>query len=365
MTISLNGQTNGDSLKNRAESMVYDQPDETINITLKLLQKEKKADEVAHLYMLISNAYTVKKNTDSSLFYILKATDLIKSDALPATKIKILFSVAIQYQQMELYDKALESLDKAQEMIDKLPMTYAEQLYNIGFINSTRGIIYRNQSNPDLALKKFKITAENFNKLKLDKKSAANLSINYYNMGICYLDLAQLQQAFSHFKEAEKYAKIYKENILEAYSLKGQGESYFLMHQYEQSLKVLNQAEKLAEPIGDLVLNEVIYKLLADNNLAINNIEQFQSYNNKSLEIQKTLEQDDLKSLNRYLNSQNLEQQEINVKVKKQFQIYDWIAIMGALSLLGFLVKKMLDLKKKTKRQKKLIDELTRSKQAI
>ena len=365
IAIGLGGQVSTESLQNRAETIIYDQPDEAISITLKLLKKERKVDEVAHLYMLISNAYIVKKNTDSSLFYILKATDLINSAALPETKIKILFSVAVQYQQMELYDKALESLDKAQEMIDKSTMTYSEHLYNSGFMNSTRGIIYRNQSNPDLALEKFKLSAKNFNKLKLDKTTSANLSINCYNMGNCYLDLSKLQQAFSNFKEAEKYATKYKENILEAYALKGQGESYFLMHQYEQSLQVLSKAEKIADPIGDLVLNEGIYKLIANNNLALNNIEDFQNYNNKSSEILKILEQDELKSLNRYLNTQNSEQLEFNSKVEKRFVLYQSLAIILTLSSLAFLLKKSLDLLRKNRRQKKIIERLTQSKAAL
>lgn len=365
LTISLVAQTSTDSLRSRAKSIIYDEPDETISIALKLLQQEKKVDEVAHLYMLISNAYIVKRNTDSSLFYILKATDLINTDALPTTKIKILNSVAVQYQQMELYDKALESLDQALEMTNKLPATDKDRLFNSGFINAVRGMIYRNQSNPDLALEKFKLAAQNFHKIELDKKTAANLSIIYYNIGNCFIDLSQVQQAIVYYKEAEKYAVLFKANSLEAYALKGQAECFFQLHQYEQSLKALYKAEELAEPIGDLVLNEGIYRLLSSNNLAINDFGKFQNYNSKYLEIQKALEQNELKSLNRYLNTQNLEQQEINSKVRKQYGSYQWISIIIAVSLLAFLLKKLLELKKKTRRQKKLIETLTKSREAL
>ena len=57
------------------------------------IKEEKKADERAHLYMLISNAYIAKRNNDSSLFYILKATDLINTTTLITTKIKIFFII--------------------------------------------------------------------------------------------------------------------------------------------------------------------------------------------------------------------------------------------------------------------------------
>lgn len=344
--------------------MLYEKPDETISIALKLLQQEKKVDEVAHLYMLISNAYIAKRNNDSSLFYILKATDLINTEALPTTKIKILNSVAVQYQQMELYDKALESLDQAQEMTDKLPVE-TDRLYNSGFINAVRGMIYRNQSNPDLALEKFKQAAKNFHQLKLDKKTAANISIIYYNIGNCFIDLSQFQQAISYFKESENYAKMSQAKSLEAYALKGQGESLFLTHQYAPSLQVLYKAEEMADDVGDLVLNEGIYRLLASNNLAMNNFQKFQNYNSKFLEIQKTLEQNELKSLDRYLNTHNVEQQEIKSKIQKKYGSYQLIATICALIVLLLLFKKIQLVKKNNRRQKKIIEKLTQSKAAL
>lgn len=363
--VSFTAQKTDDSLKKRAYSVTYEQPDEAISIALKLLKKEKKVDEVAHLNILISTAYLAKKNNDSSLYYILKAANLINTDASPKTKIKILFAVAIQYQQMELYDKALESLEQAQKMIDRFPGTPQDELYNSAFMNSTRGIIYLNQSNPDLALEKFRIAEQNFRKLPLEKKSAANLSINNYNMGNCFLDLAQVQQALSYFTQSEKYAKIYQENILQSYALKGQGESFFLLHDYEKSLAALYEAEKIAEPIDDLVLKEEIFTFLADNNLAIGNIEEFQFYNNKSLAIQKTLEQDELKSLNRYLNSQEEEQKKNTASISNRFLLFDWLTALITFGLLVFILKKIYRIHHVNDRQRKIIETLTKAKKVI
>lgn len=364
-SVSFTAQKTNDSLKKRAYSITYEQPDEAISIALKLLKNEKKVDEVAHLNILISTAYLAKKNNDSSLFYILKASNLINTDASPKTKIKILFAVAIQYQQMELYDKALESLDQAQKMIDRFPGTSQDELYNSAFMNSTRGIIYLNQSNPDLALEKFRLAEQNFSKLPLEKKSAANLSINNYNMGNSFLDLSQVQQALFYFRQSEKYAKIYQENILQSYALKGQGESFFLLHDYEQSLTALYEAEKIAAPIDDLVLKEEIFTFLADNNLAIGNIEEFQFYNNKSLVIQKTLEQDELKSLNRYLNSQEEEQKKNTASISNRFLLFDWLTALITLGLLVFVLKKIYEIHQVNIRQRKLIETLTKAKKVL
>lgn len=363
-SVSFTAQNNNDSLKKRANSVIYEQPDESISIALKLLKGEKRVDEIAHLYMLISNAYIAKRNNDSSLIYILKAADLINKESLPTTKIKILNSVAVQYQQMELYDKALETLDQSLQLTEKLEANGKDRLFNAGFNFAVRGMIYRNQSNPDLALEKFKMAAVNFQKLTLDRKSAANLSIIYYNIGYCYIDLMQLQQASAYFQKSEEYAKTGEAKSLEAYALKGKGETLFLTQNYGASLQTLYEAEKMALPVGDLVLNEGLYKLIADNNLVLNDFEKFQNYNSKYLEIQKTLEQNDLKSLNRYLNTQNLEQQENHAKVAKEYRIYQWITIVIALLLISFLSKKIIDQMKGNRRKKKLIETLTKSKEA-
>lgn len=359
LTLNLGAQKTVDSLRDRAKSLLYEQPDETISIALKLLKKEQKVDEVAHLYMLISNAYIAKRNTDSSLFYILKAADLIKTETLPSTKIKILNSIAVQYQQMELYDKALESLDQSLTLTGKMAADDKDRLFNTGFINAVLGMIYRNQSNPDLALEKFKLAAQNFHQLKEGNMTSANLSIVYYNIGNCFIDLSKFEEAVTNFKKSEFYAKISEATSLEAYALKGQGESLFLTHQYRAALSVLNRAEKLAEPRGDLVLNEGIYQLTASSHLVLNDFQEFQKYNTKFLEVQKTLEQNELKSLNRYLNIQNLESRETHDEVEQKYRWYFWIFISAVLVAAMLLLKKLIDVKKINRRQKNIIETVT------
>ena len=347
-----------DSLKNRAKILIYDRPDESIKIARQLLKDKNEADETAQLYMLISNAYIAKRNSDSSLFYILKASDLIKTNALPATKIKIMNSVAVQYQQMELYDRAMESLDKAQEMIRNSDITEKDRAYNSGFINAVRGMIYRSQSNPSLALEKFKLAVKEFKKLPLDKKSAANLSIIYYNIGNSYLDLEQLQQATSYFLQSEQYALMYSANSLVAYALKGRGLSLFMSRDYEESVRLLSRAENLAEPVGDLVLSEAIYKILANNHLALNNFEKFQRYDSLYSEAHKTLEKNELKTLNRYLTTESEKIQTQTASSLKTWTLYLWGSVISSLIAAFLLLRGIIRIRAKTRQQNKIFNEL-------
>ena len=69
-TVFFAAQKKADLSKNKANSLIYEQPDEAIAIASKLLTTEKKVDDMADLYMIISNAYIAKKITTARFFII-------------------------------------------------------------------------------------------------------------------------------------------------------------------------------------------------------------------------------------------------------------------------------------------------------
>ena len=146
--------------------------------------------------MLLSNAYIAKRDIDSSLYYINQTSNLINnSDIKIATKVRILNHIAVQYQQMELYDKALETLDRSQELCNQIPAGRYHRNYYWEFINIVRGMVYRAQSNPEMALEKFKSALKYYKTIPADKSLLANMSVIAYNIGNCYLDLKQFGPA--------------------------------------------------------------------------------------------------------------------------------------------------------------------------
>lgn len=92
--------------------LLYDEPEKAISISKSLLKAEKTPDQIANIYMLISNAYVAKRDIDSSLYYIMRTSDLLTTNVKTVTKIRILNTIGVQYQQMDLFDKALENLEK-------------------------------------------------------------------------------------------------------------------------------------------------------------------------------------------------------------------------------------------------------------
>ncbi|MGA9213499.1 hypothetical protein [Kaistella sp.] len=308
--------------------------------------------------MMISTAYIAKRDIDSSLYFIMKTTNLINSDALIKTKIRILNSVSVQYQQMQLYDKSLETLDKAKEFYLKLPPDDNSRDYNFEFNNMIRGMIYRSQANPEMALEKFSQAVKYFKKLPKKKGNSSNISIILYNMGYCYMELNQNSKSKLYFTEAVKYGQLADAKSIEAYALKGLSENLYVNHEYVNSLHLLNKADHLAKTIGDLVLSEGIYKLMANNYLAINNWEKYQLYSDQVLQLKQEKEKKDQKSLNRYMNIQASETQEKIVSTKNKFQIYQLLIVsFSALSIL-FLMRSFLSNQKRNKLLKNNIEQL-------
>ncbi|QOW11317.1 hypothetical protein Q73A0000_13595 [Kaistella flava (ex Peng et al. 2021)] len=364
LSIPLSSQVKNDKSEiKRANDILYENPNESIKIASALLKNEKNTDKVANLYMMISTAYIAKRDIDSSLYFIMKTTNLINSDALLKTKIRILNTVSVQYQQMQLYDKSLETLDKAKEFYLKLPPNDKSRNYNFEFNNMIRGMIYRSQSNPEMALEKFSQAVEYFKKLPQTKANSSNISVILYNMGYCYMELNQNSKGKFYFTEAIKYGHLADAKSIEAYALKGLSENLYVNHEYTESLGLLDKADHLAKSIGDLVLNEGIYKLMANNYLAINNWGKYQFYSDEVLKLKQEKEKKDQKSLNRYIKIQSSENQEKTNNAITKFNIYQLLILGFSLLAILFLVRSFLSNKKGNKLLKNNIEQLINSDQ--
>ena len=347
----------------KANDVVYEDPNASIKIAFSLLKKEKNTDEIANLYMIISNAYIAKRDVDSSLYFIMKTTNLINSDALIKTKIRILNSVAVQYHQMKLYDKSLETLDKAKEFYLQLPPDDTARNYNFQFNNLIRGMIYRSQSNPEMALEKFSEAVNYFKKLPKKKGNSSNISVILYNMGYCYMELNQNAKGKYYFMEALKYGQLAGAKSIEAYALKGLAENLYVTGHYTESLNLLQKADYLAKSVGDLVLNEGIYKLMGGNYLALNHWEKYQFYSDRVLNLKQEKEKKDQKSLNRYMNLQTSETQEKINSASTKFIIYQVLLLGTSAISVFFLVRLFLRHKRNNKLLKNKIEKLMNAQQ--
>jgi tetratricopeptide (TPR) repeat protein len=350
-----------DSLMKIANQEIYNNPDKAINIVKKLLRKEKDLNKSIKIYLILSTAGIAKRNFDESLQYILKARELVQKTNDPKIQTSFLIAAAIQYQQMELFSKSLETLDEADGYLVKLPEDSYLKHFETARSFALRGMIYKSQSNPEIALQEFLIAIRNFEKIKEEEKTYFNQSIIYYNIGHCYLSLNQPDNAEKAFMKSMNLAGLIKAKSLEAFALKGLAEINKQKHQNQEALKLLIKAENLGREAGDLSLNEGIYKEMADNYLAMGNPNLYQVYSRKYFETKFKREQSELSSINHAIDVHNIETQKKSEKLTIRYNYFiAGMIIVGLfiVSIFSYLVMKIRKQNKKYQNEiKKLIKD--------
>ncbi len=344
-------------LMKKAKLEIYDNPDNTIKIGEQLLKNSPDVKTSVNLYMLLSTANIAKRNFEESLKYILKAKELSLKTNDPKSQAGVFISVAIQYQQMELFSKCLETLIEADRYIAKIPEKNPEKYTETAASYAIRGMVYKSQSNSEIALEKFLISIQNYEKVPVKKTTYSNMSVVYYNIGYCYLNLHQTNKAQEAFLQSVNYARKNFAKSLEAFALKGLAEIYKQNHENESAVNLLLKAESLCKNTGDITLNEGLYKELADNYLALGQQNLYQQYNKKYLEMRFQIRQNELKSINHVIDNHN---KETALKSKKLKSYYSSITIGSVLLGIFFILMLLYSIVKVRKQNKMFHKEIQR-----
>lgn len=348
-----------DSLIKKANLEIYNNPDNTVKIAKKLLQKEKDVNRLIKIYLLLSTASIAKRDFDESLKNLLVARELVQKTNNPNIKTSVLVAIAMLYQQMDFYSKSLETLDEAGEYLVQLPDSDSDKYFETARSYALRGMIHKSQFNPEIALQEFLIAAHNFEKVK-EKETDFNQSIVYYNIGYCYLLLNQLNQAEKAFLKSLEFARLINANSLEAFALKGLAEMYKNKKQNQTAIDLLIKAQELSRKIGDLTLNEGIYKEMAENYLAMGDQHLYQVYNGKFFETSFEREQNELSSINHAIDVHNKEMRKKTEKIAENYNIFIAVVIAVGLLITGFLFYIILKIKKKNRKYHDEIKKLIR-----
>ncbi|MFZ4929889.1 tetratricopeptide repeat protein [Chryseobacterium sp. Mn2064] len=349
------------ALIRKARLQIYDNPDRTIAIGKQLLKKEHTIKTTIDIYMLLSTANIAKRNFDESLKYILKAKELSQKTNDTKSQVSVLIAAAIQYQQMELFSKSLETLNEAALYLKKLPEHSSEKYGETARSYAIRGMIYKSQSNSEIALEKFLISIQNFEKVPLKRTAYSNMSVVYYNIGYCYLNLNQIDKAQQSFLQSIDYAHRNHAKSLEAFALKGMAELYKQQHKNKAALDFLTKAEALSKNTGDITLNEGIYKEMADNYLAIGKQDSFQLYNKKFFEMRFQRKQNELVSINHVINEHNKETLVKGEALKSYYNNIQMISMIIGSILITLLSYCIIKIRKQNKMFQKRIQHIIRN----
>ena len=301
-----------DSILKAAINKIYSNPDMVIKAGETVI--EQSGGNVNYKikgYKLISDAYSAKRDYEKSVEYLIKSSALLDSSNDKLLKINIINKTGILYHQLKVYDKAIQYLDQAEQLITEYP--YKDSIHlELGKNYAVRGFIYKEKLSCAIAINYIDRGIVELMKVKDKSESSSKISIAIYNKGNCYLLMNNNKSALESFQQAAKLAKEVNAKSLEAFALKGSAKVFTLLGNNNEAIVALNKALNLSSEVNDLILNQEIYKGLAENYLALNQWDLFKMYQLKFVETQKLI-----KDTERISVSESLGVKEAELKVKK------------------------------------------------
>ena len=355
----ISAQKKLDSILDAITIQIYETPDGVIEKAKSVFKESYDPKTKVNSLMLISNAYLSKRENEKSLEYALKARDYLPEIESVKTKINVLNTIGMQHQQLRIYDKAIEYLDEALALVENFKQQDSI-ITLLGYNYAALGFIYREQMSCDIALNYFDKSIVQYKKGGNEKTRSGNLSTLYYNKGNCMLRLSKIDSARANFEKSIHYAQTVDAKSLYAFAKKGLSEVYTAEGNYTEAINILKEAEKASENVGDLILNQGIYKNLSDNYLAVNNSELYTLYFEKSNEVQNQINEKEQKTINNSISNLVAENKAQTENELSRLQNYRWILIALILILLFIWGNFILKNFKKYKKSKEKLETLKR-----
>jgi tetratricopeptide (TPR) repeat protein len=347
----MHSQKEVDSILKIANKQIYENPDVAISLSQEALDNPGiTVRNKINSLLVISTAYSSKRDYEKASEYIVAINKLIPKVNDDLQKMNILNRIGAHYQELQIYDKALEYLDESLVLIEKYPVQDSIQTF-LGYNSILRGFIYRKQTNCDIALKYFDGAIKAYNKTVGQRPIMnANLSICYYNEGNCLLSLNKTGQAKKSFQKSIEHAQKLEAKSLIAFGKKGLAETETQDGNYTEALSLLTDALSISSNVGDLVLNREIYEGLANNYLVLGDWDNYKLYQDKYVAIKKANKISERKTINQSLINLTQTKAEEIEKLRSYFRPLQIIFIIVIAIALFLLIRVVLLWEKELKK---------------
>lgn len=323
-----------DSILKVGINEIYSNPDNVIKYGDAVVkQSGDNVDYKIKGYKLISDAYSAKRDYEKSVEYLIKSSELLGRSNDKLLKINIINKTGILYHQLKVYDKAIQYLDQAEQLISEYPHKDSIHM-ELAKNYIVRGFIYKEKLSCAIAITYIDRGIVELKKIKDKSDTPSKMSIAIYNKGNCYLLMNNNKLALENFQQAAKIAKEVNAKSLEAFALKGSAKVFALEGNNNEAIDALNKALNLSSDVNDLILNQEIYRGLAENYLALNQWEQFKIYRSKFLETQQLIKDTERISVGESLA---IKENELNAKKADLSNKFYYLMLL-LLVILGLVV---------------------------
>lgn len=347
---SQNDTTDSFTLIDKAVKKLYQNPDDCIQFSQNVSINTKNDEQKMILQNIMAQAYAMKGDFVQSIKTSLEGDSFLNTENNTAfSQLFMNYSIAEQYQNLDLYRQSENSIDKilAKEINNKNPnntITIAK-LYQLQALNFA---VTKKISEAEIAFKKSSQLLKNVNNesqiIKTENELfLASLLIKKNKITEAKLKIETILQNYSG---KDFY-------YLEAFANEKMSRIYFLQKDYEKSLDYLNIALSKIENSNYLPLKSKIYELMSKNYSVLQDSEKYRKYDKLFSETNTKLEsnkKDGIRYLIKFIETQennNLNYFQQAEKSKNLFLIGFCILGIVGLSLYYFnQVKSAKDLQK-------------------
>lgn len=349
----LNGQETNkeiDSMIASANQYLFKSPEKSIEIGNAILQRKSVSDAYQiSSYILISNGYSALGNYQKAIAFALKANERAGQTKDVASQIRTLGLIGNLYIRIEMRDEAWHYLDKA----DKLSQTVSlpdSKKYLIGNINLLKGFLYKRSLDCAYAIKHFNKAIAEFRKDQNNGFAKANLGQAYNQKALCYLNINK-DSAQVSFEKGLADARKNGAKSLECNALIGLSEIQNSKNDFKASNQILLSALPLSEEVNQLEMQSRIYRLLAENFIALQEFDEHLKYQNLFNALQSRLSEEQSKTINELIQKRNEFKQKSFESSQKNLKITNWILALSLVAItiltVYFLILKSKKIKNK------------------
>ncbi|MDR6967266.1 YesN/AraC family two-component response regulator [Flavobacterium arsenatis] len=344
-----------EELLEKANQLVYSNPDEALKIAEHLLKISAIGTEKASLHLLVAESYVVKGNYNNAITSVFEAGKHFETiDHTLQIKILLLKSALLR----DLYlDSQSEKYGLDAEKLTQKLSSKNNKAFKANFIlNKVEMHLERRRSHKaqDLLQK---------NEMLFKDFSFENPEINQNHIIVkarIFSSLSELDSATIYFNRAIQFSQNRKyPNVFEKAIVYNElGRLYFQKKEHQESIVLLLKALEEAKKISNTPLLKSINRQLAVNYLALNNKVNYQLYSNEFLRLNNTLEQAEQESVNNAFNLISQEQELYFEDEKKEHSVYFYVVLASSIIIILICLLLWIKVRWKKKRLKEIINYL-------
>src|SRR5690606_29736471 len=271
-------------------------------------------------------------------------------------------SIAHQYVQLNLHDKAKFYLDKAIEETDKLEKGNSQYFLRALSYLEMGNILY-DEKNYSAANKSYKNSLKQFqDMIEPGKQVTYHYRRSLYNIGNSYLAMNQIDSADLYLNKALALQNA-QDSELNFFIYTTLSQVYAERNQFKRAIDSLQMVLENPEFINQELRSE-IYLNLSKNYKSLKDEANYMLYNEKYLRLSDSLKQNNFEAINTAINQ---EQKEIKSALSKADKRNQMLIFMGIpLFLIFFSLVVFLIYKRKNERKKfaEIISNLKQTKTA-